>query len=216
MPSNLSPDLSSVASPADFLTTLAQAAHSLHHKTDRPSAPSVVAALLAAEKTAKQQRLSFPAAALLGRWQLWFTAPRNAHFKENVATGRGFYVPQIAPAEISFSSVDSSPECRFSQLAIGNQVQVGALRLKLTGPARYLGKKNLLAFDFTEWQLSAFGRPLYRREFRGGRTTAENFANQPIAKLPFFAFFLITEDFIAARGRGGGIALWVRQGEPTA
>ena len=32
----------------------------------------------------------------------------------------------------------------------------------------------------------------------------------PIAKLPFFAFFLITENLIAARGRGGGLALWIK------
>jgi len=38
-----------------------------------------------------------------------------------------------------------------------------------------------------------------------------NFYDQPIAKLPFFAFFLVTEDFIAARGRGGGLALWVKE-----
>jgi len=34
-----------------------------------------------------------------------------------------------------------------------------------------------------------------------------NFYDQPIAKLPFFAFFLVTEDFIAACGRGGGLLL---------
>jgi len=38
-----------------------------------------------------------------------------------------------------------------------------------------------------------------------------NFYDQPIAKLPFFAFFLVTEDFIAARGRGGGLALGLRR-----
>jgi hypothetical protein len=210
MTSNVSP----IASTADFLATLTQAANSLHHKTDRPSAKSVVAALLTAEKTAKQQRLTFPTEALIGQWQLCFTAPRNAHFNQNVARGRGFYVPRIAPAHISFSRMESA-ESNTSWLAIGNQVQVGSLQLKLTGPARYLGKKNLLAFDFTEWQLTAFGRRLYGGEFRGGRAKAENFANQPIAQLPFFAFFLITEEFIAARGRGGGVALWVRREEPT-
>jgi hypothetical protein len=215
MPSDLSPDLSSIASTADFLATLTQAANSLHHKTDRPSTKSVVAALLTAEKTAKQQRLTFPADALIGQWQLRFTAPRNAHFKQNEPTGRGFYVPRMAPAQISFRRIEST-EPNTSWLAINNQVQIGSLRLKLTGPARYLGKKNLLAFDFTEWQLTAFSRRLYGGEFRGGQDKAENFASQSIAKLPFFAFFLITEDFIAARGRGGGVALWVRRGEPTA
>ena len=37
----------------------------------------------------------------------------------------------------------------------------------------------------------------------------KDFNEQPIAKLAFFAFFLVTEDMIAARGRGGGLALWI-------
>jgi len=80
----------------------------------------------------------------------------------------------------------------------------------LTGPAQYLGKKNLLAFGFTHIQLCLFGRAIFSRELRGGKATAIDFYHQSIAKLPFFAFFLITEDLIAARGRGGGLALWVR------
>ncbi|MBE9256152.1 hypothetical protein IQ228_01760, partial [Dolichospermum sp. LEGE 00246] len=39
----------------------------------------------------------------------------------------------------------------------------------------------------------------------------KDFNEQPIAKLAFFAFFLVTEDMIAARGRGGGLALWIRE-----
>jgi len=58
-------------------------------------------------------------------------------------------------------------------------------------------------------QLSVFDRAVYSGEFRGGKE--KEIYDQPIAKLPFFAFFLVTEDFIAARGRGGGLALWVKE-----
>lgn len=122
-----------------------------------------------------------------------------------MATGKGFYIPQIAPAQISTTRKPAT-----SQLEITNQIKFGSLLFKLTGPARYLGKKNLLAFDFNHVQLSLFGRAIYSGEFRGGFAAAEDFYSQPIAKLPFFAFFLVTENFIAARGRGGGLALWVK------
>lgn len=189
----------------DFVTTLAAAA--VNKKGNRPSHIAVVNALVQAEKVAKQQRLIYPLQALLGNWRLCFTAPQKAHLKGSIAVGRGFYVPKIVKAEISFSQLPTSDNS-LDQLEIGNSLQLSSLLFQLTGPACYLGKKNLLAFDFTYMQLSLFGRAVYSGEFRSGKT--KNFSEQAIAKLPFLAFFLVTEQFIAARGRGGGIALWVK------
>lgn len=191
----------------DFVTTLADAAAAGNQKGNRPANKAVVNALVQAEKAVKQQRLIYPLQALLGNWQLRFTAPQKAHLKGGIAVGRGFYVPTIVKAEISFRQVATSDNS-LDQLEIGNSLQLSSLLLQLTGPARYLGKKNLLVFDFTYMQLSLFGRAVYSGEFRSGKT--KNFSEQAIAKLPFFAFFLVTENLIAARGRGGGVALWVK------
>jgi hypothetical protein len=87
---------------------------------------------------------------------------------------------------------------------------LGGILLKLTGPIKYLGKKNLLAFDFTQMQISLFNWMFVNKQIRSGKVESGNFDDQPIAKLPFFAFFLITENLIAARGRGGGLALWIK------
>lgn len=201
------------ATSSDFLATLTQVATTFPGKIHRPTAQAVVIALLEAEQAAKQQRLSYPLQSLLGKWRLCFTAPRHAHFKESTAIGKGFYLPQIAPAQISFSAAEPGQEANSGNLAIGNQVQVGFCLLRLTGPARYSGKKNLLAFDFTQRQLSLLGQTIYQGGFRGGKAKAKVFDHQPIAKLPFFAFFLMTESLIAARGRGGGLALWVREAD---
>ncbi len=188
----------------DFVAILDRAAASLRTKELRPTAKEVVNALLQAEKAAKQQRLVYPLESLFGQWRLCFTAPKNAHLKSGVALGKGFYVPQIAPAQISFF-----PSQNLGEAGITNSLQLGSLQFKLTGPARYLGKKNLLAFDFTHMELSLFSRAIYNGGFRGGKHT--DFEGQSIAKLPFFAFFLVTQNFIAARGRGGGLALWVKK-----
>ncbi len=203
-------ELTSTASP-DFVTTLSKAAAACRDRSAHPPAKEVVSGLLQAEKVAKQQRLAYPIESLLGDWRLCFTAPRKAHLHGGVATGRGFYVPQIARAQISFCERVPSSATDSDQLEIGNQIQFGPLLFRLTGPAHYLGKKNLLAFDFTHMQLHLFSRTVYRGDFRGGKATATDFYHQPIAKLPFFAFFLVTEGFIAARGRGGGLALWVKE-----
>ena len=196
-------------SPA-FAAILTQAAANFQGEAgDRPTGRAVVTALLQAEKAAKQQRLAYPLESLLGRWQLCFTAPRQAHQRGDTVLGRGWYIPKIARAHISFNATTPTPEQILDRGEIGSQLQFGSLLLQLTGPLQYSGKKNLLAFDFTQMQLSLFGRTIYRGGLRGG-AQAEDFYSQSVAKLPFFAFFLVTEEFIAARGRGGGIALWVR------
>ena len=188
------------------IDVLDHAAASLRTKSDRPEAKEVVKALLQAEKAAKQQKLVYPLESLFGQWRLCFTAPKNAHFRSGVALGKGFYVPQIAPAQISLFHSQNLGEAR-----ITNSVQFGSLQLKLTGPAHYLDKKNLLMFDFTQVEILLFNRAIYSGGFRGGKLKDADFYKRSVAKAPFFAFFRITENFIAARGRGGGLALWVKE-----
>ncbi|MGJ5675927.1 MAG: hypothetical protein ACR9NN_20305 [Nostochopsis sp.] len=207
-----SPDLKSPTS-ADFATVLHQVVSVYRQEPgDRPSATEVVNALLQAEKAAKQQKIKYPFASLLGQWRLYFTTgTRKLKKRKGIELGRGFYLPKLASAHISFAATDTVD----GKGEIGNQVQLGPLLLKLTGPARYLEKKNLLAFDFTQMQISLFGRVVYKQQIRGGKSQTEDFYNQTIVKLPFFSFFVITEDLIAARGRGGGLAIWIREDSPS-
>ena len=198
----------------DFVAQFSQAASAFRDSAPmRPSASAMVEALLAGEKAAKQQRLSYPVDALWGDWRLCFaTGTRKLRQRGGIALGKGFYVPKLAIAKISFQPlvVDAASEETAANLGtITNQARVGALAITFTGPCRYEGKKNLLVFDFTELEISAFGRSLYRGQI-GGKAQAQPFVERRIGKLPFFAFFCITADFVAARGRGGGLALWVR------
>ncbi|MEX0271216.1 hypothetical protein AB3R30_18930 [Leptolyngbyaceae cyanobacterium UHCC 1019] len=198
-----------------FVATLSQAATAFQGTGKRPKAQTVIAAMLEAEKVAKHQRIAYPLEALLGHWRLCFTTLskvngrwRSLSTGESLQAAKGIYVPKIAQAQISFTHpVESEPNSPTGE--IGNQIQVGSILFRLTGPFRYPGKKNLLMFDFNEVQFSVFGKPLYSGSFRSGTQTIA-VEQQAIAKLPFFAFFLITENFIAARGRSGGLALWVR------
>ncbi|MDX2243052.1 MAG: hypothetical protein NW224_20420 [Leptolyngbyaceae cyanobacterium bins.302] len=191
-----------------YLETLSHAVAAFREGGDRPrpSTQAVVDALLQAEKAARQQHITYPFAALIGQWRLYFTAPRSAHQKSGVSQGRGWYVPQFALAQISFLA----EEGEVGAGTIGNQIEFGSILFKLQGPLKYPGKKNLLGFDFTQAEFSILGKTLYRGKFQTGKTRQQNFEQSPVSKLPFFAFFLVTENFIAARGRGGGLAIWVR------
>ncbi|MBD2132499.1 MAG: hypothetical protein ACKPA7_09180 [Sphaerospermopsis kisseleviana] len=206
----------------NFLSILTQTAIAYREGNKPPVAEIVVNALLAAEKSAKQQRLNYPFESLMGKWRLCFaTGTKKVRQRGGIILGKGFYLPKFAAVYISFSpslddaslqtSLHTNSQTAAGKCEISNQVQLGSMVLKLTGSAQYLGKKNLLAFDFTQMQVSLFNRVVYHQRIRSGKVESEDFYSQPIAKLPFFAFFLATEDFIAARGRGGGLAIWIRE-----
>jgi hypothetical protein len=190
-------------STTDFATVLNRAA------TDsaRPSRAELVAALQAAEITARSQKLAIPFASLLGEWRLCFATGASKPKKGGaVKLGRGFYLPKFTPASITFTRDDDSSITG----TVTNQLLVGTVKFKFTGPCRYPGKKNLLAFDFTEIQFKILGATIYQGKIRSKRAGLD-FDTLTIADLPFFAFFWASDTGIAARGRSGGLALWVRE-----
>jgi hypothetical protein len=196
----------------DYLSTLQQAAIACQfnaaHAPSRPTPEEMVVALLQAEKAAKQQRLTYSADSLKGEWRLCFaTGTRKVRQRGGIMLGRGFYLPGWVKASLGFARLPESSHPH--QLVITNQLNLINSRLKLSGSAHYFGKKNLVAFDFNQMQIDVFQRTVYRGKFPGNSTSVETFYDQAIARLPFFAFFLVTDELIAARGRGGGLALWV-------
>ncbi len=84
-------------------------------------------------------------------------------------------------------------------LRLCNAVDLGALSLTFRGPGRLVGSRPLLAFHFETVELSLAGRSLLRRSLP-----------VPVpARMPFFALIArAQEGWMAARGRGGGLALW--------
>jgi hypothetical protein len=167
----------------------------------------LVEALLALEKDTKQQRSRIEVASLIGDWRLAFAT--SGKIRPSDRRRSGFYWPKITPARISFHPNPESDRPNRPPLCIQNQIGLGQLELTLSGFARYLEPKNLLAFDFTQLQVQIFNKTLYQGKFPS-QTTAENFAEQPIGKLAFFSFFAVRDRWIAARGKGGGLAIWVK------
>ncbi|MDZ8227729.1 hypothetical protein [Nostoc sp. ChiVER01] len=193
----------------DFVNVLSQTAAAYQAQEGTPpSAEILVNALLQAEKSTKQERLTYPFESLRGKWQLCFaTGTKKVRERGGIVLGKGLYVPKFIKIHVSFNATLEQDSDRGE---INNQVEFGPVLLNLTGPVKYFNKKNLLAFDFNRMLISLFGRVVYNRSMGSG-IQVEDFYNQSIAKLPFFGFFLVTEDFIAARGRAGGLAFWIRE-----
>jgi hypothetical protein len=86
-----------------------------------------------------------------------------------------------------------------SGLALSNAVGLGALELRFRGPGRLVGSRPLLEFHFETVELSLAGSSLLRRPLS---------VPSPV-RMPFFALIArAPEGWLAARGRGGGLALW--------
>ena len=176
----------------------------------RPTAAATVMALLQTEASIRQTRSQFSESDLLGNWQLHFVSAGKVSLSSKRL--RGFFLPSFLPAQIGFKHSDVNDS---TPLRITNQVTIGLIQLKFTGPARFESKKNLLGFDFTRIEVIALGQRVYDGAVPSSRIN-QNFQDISIGKLPFFAFFAVTDGFIAARGRGGGLAMWVKQSESNA
>lgn len=126
---------------------------------------------------------------LLGSWhlhQIWGKGQTMA----SPLTGLGL---RAVRATLELRAADTG-------MLIANSVQVGPFRLQFKGTATLIGRRPLLQFSFQEMELRCGERRLWCRLLTPP-------ARQ---RLPFFA--LIARDpsgWLAARGRGGGLALWL-------
>jgi hypothetical protein len=203
--------------------------------TEAPATSDVVAALLVAEKHSKRlkqqsaQRYTYEE--LWGGWRLGFVSgtrkvrPR-AGAKAVKKLGNGRFTPRWAKFEITYkASEERANEERVSEERaseegvqstaqplgiIENAVTLGPLSLRLKGPNRFWPKTNSLGFDFTALQARVGALDLYKGAVRGGAKQDELFKAQSLKDHAFFTFFIVNPNYIAARGKGGGLALWIK------
>ncbi len=154
--------------------------------------------LLRMEAISRKQGGAVEAAQLIGSWRLQRTWPRGSQRPADLVSGllRAFGARLVIEA----------PAGEGEELAIRNSVQLGGLQLTFEGQARLEGKRPLLLFRFERLCLAlgpwrALDRPLLQ---------PLPFAQQRAGALPFFALIGggVNHGWLAARGRGGGLALW--------
>lgn len=187
---------------------LDQAIEFLTSSSRTPPAPkAVVEALLQAEKTAKQTKVRHAYPQLLGTWQLGFiTGTKRSRQRAGVILGAGRFLPKWVKIHLSYLQAESDQE----RGTVQNSVELGPLQIILTGPTQFWSKTNMLAFDFTRMRVSLSGLKLYDGYIRGGQNREARFYEQSVKEQAFFTYFLVQDQCIAARGRGGGLALWTR------
>lgn len=144
--------------------------------------------LLQLEQQARRSGSGVEADALQGCWQLQLVWPKG---QQRASAFSGWLLRGLSAR----LEIGVDPE----GLLLSNAVNLGAVELRFRGRGRLEGKRPLLLFSFEQLQLSLGGWRLVERTLP---------APAP-QRMPFFA--LIHRDpsgWLAARGRGGGLALW--------
>ncbi|NEQ97753.1 MAG: hypothetical protein F6K30_13710 [Cyanothece sp. SIO2G6] len=174
----------------------------------RPMAADLVTALLETEQGFRKTKASITYDQLVGTWQLRFiTGTKRSRQQTGVVLGAGRFIPPwLVQIHLSYSQPDPISELGQVQ----NSVSLGPLSMTLTGPTRLWAKTNRLAFDFTHMAIQVGNKTLYQQTVRGGKEQAQAFATQTLKDQAFFSYFLVEPNSLAARGRGGGLALWTR------
>lgn len=141
------------------------------------------------ERHVRQHGTSIKAEDLDGRWML-----QNVWPKGSIKTAAlSNWSLRGLQARLDITAVSS--QC----LQIRNAVRLGPLELRFEGEGALEGPRPLLTFSFNRLELHAWDRLVIQRSLD---------APAP-GRRPFFA--LINRDtngWLAARGRGGGLALW--------
>ena len=176
--------------PGEILTQAAS-------RTERPRPRQLVEALLAVEKQSRSERSGCTLEQLQGVWQLRFV-------NGGARSRGGFYLPRLLRVTISYQ-----PQTETTG-RVENRVACGPLSLQVTGPIQLHASRSILAFDFTQLQLQIFDRLLFGGPLRGGPASEVDFTRAPLSQQAFFTYFWASPQAIAARGRGGGLALWSR------
>jgi len=120
-------------------------------------------------------------------------------------------LPQLVTIKITYGIGDKTADVEPAIGSVKNSVRLAPLHLCLTGPTRFWPATNSLAFDFTSIAVGLGSWTLYNGAVRGGQTRNQAFKSQSLKDQAFFTFFCVEEQYIAARGKGGGLALWTRE-----
>lgn len=182
--------------------------------------------LLALERQSRQSGSGLSREALLGTWILQRTWPRGRSTPADLAStllrGLGASLSLSSPAAAAAAAApaaaatapasapgaDGAAAAELAPLEIINSVRLGTLELRFCGEARLQGRRPLLLFRFLRLQLRLGGQALLDRPLPADAP----FSSRPVAGLPFFALIAADPEgsWLAARGKGGGLALWQR------
>ena len=132
---------------------------------------------------------------LLGVWKLKYVWGKESDEIRNISSS----ILQVLSARLELKIKNKEDQINYE---IKNSINFGLLNINFTGCAELKGLRPLLTFYFEELKISISNFPIFKKELK--KTEAK--------KMPFFSLIGIStkNNWLCARGRGGGLAIWVK------
>jgi len=132
---------------------------------------------------------------LLGIWKFQCVWGSESDEINNVSSS----ILQVLSATLELKRKSKKDQLNFE---IKNSINFGLLKIAFTGRAELKGLRPLLTFYFQELKICISNFQIFNKELKKPEDK----------KMPFFALIGInTKDkWLCARGRGGGLAIWVK------
>ncbi|MEM6502223.1 MAG: hypothetical protein AAF685_10335 [Cyanobacteria bacterium P01_C01_bin.89] len=204
----------------DAIATLRQVAIAYDTKklSTRPDPAAIVESMTTLERGRRGERRELSLDDVLGDWRLIFvTGTQKTRKKAGTMIGAGRYLPGLVNITISYRADDTvnagentAKDAEQNTGRVVNQVKLGGLTFTVTGPIEAIAGRQTLAFDFTQWCVGLGSWMPFNGELGNGADGDVTFTERSLKDRPFFNYFWTDERAIAARGKGGGLALWIR------
>ena len=132
---------------------------------------------------------------LLGIWKFKYVWEKDSNEIKNIPSS----ILQVLSARLELKRKNKDDEINFE---IKNSVNFGLLNIIFIGSSELKGHRPLLAFYFEELKISISSLPIFNKKLKKPEDK----------KMPFFSLVGIStkDNWLCARGRGGGLAIWVK------
>ncbi|KGG16153.1 hypothetical protein EV06_0863 [Prochlorococcus sp. MIT 0602] len=147
------------------------------------------------ENLAKKNGSGIEIDSLLGHWQFVSVWKQNADKEDKLSSS----LLRLFSASLDLRKLTSDKD--FPTLSLSNTIEFGPLLIRFLGLGGIRGKQPLLPFFFERIELKL-----------GKLVLINRLLNEPDEKdMPFFSLIAKSnkDGWLVARGRGGGIALWL-------
>ena len=132
---------------------------------------------------------------LLGIWRFQYVWKKGSDEIDNISST----ILQLLSARLELTKKDPENNLNF---AIKNSISFGLLNIIFTGSASLKGLRPLLPFCFDNFKINIGNFSIINKSIKKPKEK----------EMPFFSLIGISkvDNWMCARGRGGGLAIWIR------
>ena len=132
---------------------------------------------------------------LLGIWKFKYVWGKESDEIKNIPSS----ILQVLSARLELKSKNKEDQINYE---IKNSINFGLLNITFTGCAELKGLRPILAFYFEELKISISNFLIFNMDLKKPEGK----------KMPFFSLVGINtkDNWLCARGRGGGLAIWIK------